>query len=119
MIVGSSQQSVAVYCTEAMAAWCEAKAQESPANRTYRIAGSQIRKSLTASRRLTCKYGHPHPPEPVWVNLDRTDKPRPYHCVECSELKKVVGRSTEQWTAFDSPAVTGRRPCHVCFPQAN
>jgi len=114
MIVGSSEQSFTVYCTAAMATWCEKKARADPANATYRIVGGEIRKSLAASRILTCKYGHRHPPEKVWVNTDRPNRPRPYHCIECPERKKGQ-RRTNQWTAFDSPAVTGRRPCCVCF----
>jgi hypothetical protein len=108
MIVGSCKESLTVEGTAAMAAWCEVKAE------TYRIIGREIRKGLAASRILTCKYGHRHPPEPVWVNTERPNRPRPYHCVECSERKK--GRRADQWTAFNSPAATGRRPCRVCFP---
>jgi hypothetical protein len=117
MIVGSREESLTVEGTAAMAAWCEVKAQAAPANAAYRIVGREIRKGLNASRILTCKYGHRHPPEPVWVNIDRPDKPRPYHCVECPERKKPGARRAE-WTAFNSPAVTGRRPCRVCFPSA-
>jgi len=115
MIVGSPEQSFTVYCTAAMATWCEMKAHADPANATYRIVGGEIRKSLAASRILTCKYGHRHPPEQVWVNTVRGNKPRPYHCAECSERKKV-GCRTDEWTAFNSPAATGRRPCRVCLP---
>jgi len=115
MIVGSADQSLAVDCTAAMAAWCETKAAAALADADYRIIAGEIRKSLNASRILTCRYGHRHPPEPVWVNTGRPDKPRPYHCAECSERKKG-GNLPDGWTAFNSPAVSGRRPCRVCFP---
>jgi hypothetical protein len=115
MIVGSAEQSLAVDCTAAMAAWCETKADAAPGEADYRIIAGEIRKSLNASRILTCRYGHRHPPEQVWVNTGRPDKPRPYHCAECSERKKG-GNRPDGWTAFNSPAVTGRRPCRVCFP---
>jgi hypothetical protein len=58
MIIGSSEQSFTVYCTPAMATWCEQKARADPGNGTYRIVGGEIKKSLNASRILTCKYGH-------------------------------------------------------------
>jgi len=115
MIAGSLEEALTVDGTAAMAAWCEMKAQAAPVNAAYRIVGGEIRKSLSMSQILTCKYGHRHPPEKVWVNTERPNRPRPYHCVECSERKKG-GRRTDQWTAFNSPAVTGRRPCRVCFP---
>jgi len=114
MIVGSLEESLTVDGTAAMAAWCEMKAQSAPVNAAYRIVGGEIRKSLNRSRILTCKYGHRHPPDEVWVNTERPNRPRPYHCVECSERKKE--RRTDQWMAFNSPAVTGRRACRVCFP---
>jgi len=114
MIVGSPEESLTVEGTAAMAAWCEVKAQAA-ANAAYRIVGREIRKGLHASRILTCKYGHRHPPEEVWVNTEHRNRPRPYHCVECPERKKR-GSRTDQWTVFNSPAVTGRRPCRVCFP---
>ena len=115
MIVGSLRELRVVDPTAAMEAWCVMKAQAAPENRAYRVVHGEIRKSLIASRILTCKYGHQHPPEQVWVDLDNPNRPRPYHCAECAERNKA-GRSEDRWKSFDSPATTGRRPCRVCFP---
>ena len=115
MIVGPLKELRVVDPTAAMGAWCDMKAQAAPKNRAYRVVRNELRKSLTASRVLTCQYGHRHPPEKVWVKLDNPQKPRPYHCAECRERKKA-GRDEDRWKSFDSPATTGRRPCRVCFP---
>src|SRR5262245_65389507 len=92
-----------VDATAAMEAWCHMKAAASPNSRIYRFVGDEIRKSLTASRILICRYGHRHPPEKVWVNFDNPNRPRPYHCAECTERRKQ-GRTNHKWIAFDSPS---------------
>jgi hypothetical protein len=117
MVVGSPVEVWTVDPTPNMEAWCEAKVREAPTSRSYRVVGDRIRKSLAASQILTCAHGHRHPPEPVWVCVDNPRRPRPFHCAAFTELKR--GRHREDyWQAFDRPAITGRRPCRVCFPPA-
>lgn len=115
MVVGSLEGSRVVDPTAAMEAWCHTKVQVAPKNRTYRVVRSEIRKSLAASRILPCRYGHRHPPERVWAIVENATRSRPYHCAECVERKKA-GRDKDHWKAFDRPAMTGRRPCRICFP---
>jgi hypothetical protein len=112
VILGPPEEPQPVYCTPAMRAWCETKAQAQPANAAYRRVGVAISRTLRKNQAMRCKYGHMHPPERVWVTTGNLSKPSPYHCSECLEREK----GGLYWRPFDSPVETGRRACRACFP---
>jgi hypothetical protein len=70
---------------------------------------------------LRCKFGHNHPPEPLKAATRNPSRrgARPYHCPECSEIRKPQAVDANWLTYPDVATAELRghpRPCSLCFP---
>jgi len=69
-----------------------------------------------------CKFGHAHPPSKIVAATENPTQPwgpRPYHCPDCSEVKKH-GTVPAHWKEYPDPrsaTLAGHdSACRICFP---